>query len=109
TVDRLIASPVAGGSLNVNVSAIAKNGFNAPVALTVTRLNEAATAAFTPATLSPSGQTPHSSTMAISTAASIGPLYQTAVVSRIGRSEEHTSELQSRENLVCRLLLEKKK
>src|SRR5690606_42068044 len=31
---------------------------------------------------------------------------------RIGeakRSEEHTSELQSRENLVCRLLLEKKK
>src|SRR5690606_41853100 len=28
---------------------------------------------------------------------------------RIARSEEHTSELQSRENLVCRLLLEKKK
>src|SRR5690606_39714122 len=27
----------------------------------------------------------------------------------VGRSEEHTSELQSRENLVCRLLLEKKK
>src|SRR6266511_2777012 len=26
-----------------------------------------------------------------------------------GRSEEHTSELQSRENVVCRLLLEKKK
>src|SRR5690606_41670244 len=26
-----------------------------------------------------------------------------------GRSEEHTSELQSRENLVCRLLLAKKK
>src|SRR5690606_42120545 len=25
---------------------------------------------------------------------------------RFGRSEEHTSELQSRENLVCRLLLE---
>src|SRR5260370_12451470 len=31
-------------------------------------------------------------------------LYQTAV-----RSEEHTSELQSHLNLVCRLLLEKKK
>src|SRR2546422_7670070 len=30
-------------------------------------------------------------------------------VSRIGRSEEHTSELQSRLHLVCRLLLEKKK
>ena len=28
---------------------------------------------------------------------------------RNGRSEEHTSELQSRRNLVCRLLLEKKK
>src|SRR5690606_41855532 len=27
---------------------------------------------------------------------------------RANRSEEHTSELQSRENLVCRLLLEKK-
>src|SRR5690606_42105636 len=32
-----------------------------------------------------------------------GPLHLLA------RSEEHTSELQSRENLVCRLLLEKKK
>src|SRR5438270_4619611 len=28
---------------------------------------------------------------------------------RIARSEEHTSELQSQSNLVCRLLLEKKK
>src|SRR5258706_11211129 len=28
---------------------------------------------------------------------------------RLGRSEEHTSELQSLTNLVCRLLLEKKK
>src|SRR2546430_3307873 len=31
-----------------------------------------------------------------------------AIVSRM-RSEEHTSELQSQSNLVCRLLLEKKK
>src|SRR5690606_7792485 len=31
-----------------------------------------------------------------------------AVAAKSGRSEEHTSELQSRENLVCRLLLEKK-
>src|SRR2546430_9773841 len=30
-------------------------------------------------------------------------------VSRACRSEEHTSELQSQSNLVCRLLLEKKK
>src|SRR5439155_24249713 len=31
------------------------------------------------------------------------------VVPALGRSEEHTSELQSRGHLVCRLLLEKKK
>src|SRR5690606_41657040 len=31
------------------------------------------------------------------------------MTSKFLRSEEHTSELQSRENLVCRLLLEKKK
>src|SRR5690606_8356374 len=31
------------------------------------------------------------------------------IVDGTARSEEHTSELQSRENLVCRLLLEKKK
>src|SRR5690606_41388596 len=31
------------------------------------------------------------------------------VIAAGGRSEEHTSELQSREKLVCRLLLEKKK
>src|SRR3712207_8727673 len=30
-------------------------------------------------------------------------------IQRHGRSEEHTSELQSRQYLVCRLLLEKKK
>src|SRR5437870_11798308 len=31
------------------------------------------------------------------------------VLDDLGRSEEHTSELQSRGHLVCRLLLEKKK
>src|SRR2546430_7404113 len=31
------------------------------------------------------------------------------VAQRAARSEEHTSELQSQSNLVCRLLLEKKK
>src|SRR5438874_5151575 len=34
---------------------------------------------------------------------------QQAVGAGAGRSEEHTSELQSRRDLVCRLLLEKKK
>src|SRR3989441_1630551 len=35
--------------------------------------------------------------------------YHSLVISRSGRSEEHTSELQSLAYLVCRLLLEKKK
>src|SRR5690606_40184459 len=34
---------------------------------------------------------------------------QEDIVGEVTRSEEHTSELQSRENLVCRLLLEKNK
>src|SRR3712207_7385933 len=38
-----------------------------------------------------------------------GEVEPTAGILRIGRSEEHTSELQSRQYLVCRLLLEKKK
>src|SRR5688572_32345061 len=43
----------------------------------------------------------------------IGGLHDVVVthqhMDHIGRSEEHTSELQSQSNLVCRLLLEKKK
>src|SRR2546430_13531807 len=42
------------------------------------------------------------------TGAGIGGEYA-AINSTIQRSEEHTSELQSQSNLVCRLLLEKKK
>src|SRR5690606_41750238 len=40
----------------------------------------------------------------------LGPWIETDLdpVAGVGRSEEHTSELQSRENLVCRLLLVKK-
>src|SRR2546430_6618884 len=34
---------------------------------------------------------------------------QAPAPARVARSEEHTSELQSQSNLVCRLLLEKKK
>src|SRR5438270_2273191 len=38
------------------------------------------------------------------------PVWPTAFISALAdRSEEHTSELQSQSNLVCRLLLEKKK
>src|SRR5690554_7621630 len=36
-------------------------------------------------------------------------VYGAVVLSTLLRSEEHTSELQSRPHLVCRLLLEKKK
>src|SRR5258707_11699501 len=38
-----------------------------------------------------------------------GSLYRQPVPAAFFRSEEHTSELQSRQYLVCRLLLEKKK
>src|SRR3712207_8010567 len=38
-----------------------------------------------------------------------GPSSAGGVRLSVGRSEEHTSELQSRQYLVCRLLLEKKK
>src|SRR5947209_16125004 len=38
-----------------------------------------------------------------------GKVRQRVVAPVIARSEEHTSELQSRQYLVCRLLLEKKK
>src|SRR2546430_7110048 len=38
-----------------------------------------------------------------------GPGPQKEGLARLERSEEHTSELQSQSNLVCRLLLEKKK
>src|SRR5258707_9797475 len=37
------------------------------------------------------------------------PGFSTEAMHEISRSEEHTSELQSRQYLVCRLLLEKKK
>src|SRR5690349_22320734 len=39
----------------------------------------------------------------------IGPGYPEGIIDLDARSEEHTSELQSRRELVCRLLLEKKK
>src|SRR5438445_2318266 len=39
----------------------------------------------------------------------LGPLHEESYVHVNDRSEEHTSELQSRQYLVCRLLLEKKK
>src|SRR3989441_3631150 len=45
----------------------------------------------------------------LASAAAIGPALAGAAERPLGRSEEHTSELQSLAYLVCRLLLEKKK
>src|SRR2546421_5036580 len=60
--------------------------------------------ALAPATLSaPAG----SSTTRVSSKTSLIAAHISSVSTR--RSEEHTSELQSRSDLVCRLLLEKKK
>src|SRR5947207_9682639 len=42
-------------------------------------------------------------------AANLVVVFLALVLSEINRSEEHTSELQSHSDLVCRLLLEKKK
>src|SRR2546427_9935208 len=44
-----------------------------------------------------------------SSSAGMVPPLRTVMDTRSSRSEEHTSELQSQSNLVCRLLLEKKK
>src|SRR5260370_32570378 len=49
------------------------------------------------------GRTPRRSSFPVTSASMPKPC------SRMSRSEEHTSELQSHLNLVCRLLLEKKK
>src|SRR5260370_22491888 len=48
-------------------------------------------------------------TPAYTSAASWRPLTRASRLAATSRSEEHTSELQSHLNLVCRLLLEKKK
>src|SRR3712207_8617787 len=64
------------------------------------------------------GPYPHFRVRASTTAhIAVGPAFRSTVVltempalrPRLLRSEEHTSELQSRQYLVCRLLLEKKK
>src|SRR2546430_7539579 len=47
-------------------------------------------------------------TGSISTPTTVAPHFA-ASTNEVPRSEEHTSELQSQSNLVCRLLLEKKK
>src|SRR6266496_5579955 len=58
------------------------------------------------------GRSPRSARLALTARAPWRPprpLMNSTLMARAVRSEEHTSELQSRRDLVCRLLLEKKK
>src|SRR5690349_22121486 len=64
------------------------------------------TTLFRSRTTAPRGNSRTAVTVASSRAAAPSPSVQAAALLR---SEEHTSELQSRRDLVCRLLLEKKK
>src|SRR5436305_9145965 len=70
-------------------------------ALPISSATTATTSAATAATIRASETT--------ATVTAPAPAIIPAVLVTPGRSEEHTSELQSRPHLVCRLLLEKKK
>src|SRR6266480_2697381 len=74
---------------------------NVPVATTPGRASGSTTCSTARGRLAPS-------TSAASSRSS-GMLWKNVRSSHSSRSEEHTSELQSHVNLVCRLLLEKKK
>src|SRR3712207_8957154 len=90
--------------------------FNAPATTEIYTLSlhdalpilSAATAAFAPSP--PDGSTRTASLAAASIAGSLAacPIFRMRC-HHFRRSEEHTSELQSRHYLVCRLLLDKKK
>src|SRR6266536_1021102 len=73
------------------------------------------TAPFRPSSRRRSSDSSHTGTISAAPSAETPSISSTArrkralPSSRIARSEEHTSELQSRVDLVCRLLLEKKK
>src|SRR3712207_7719851 len=62
-----------------------------------------------PATIVPDQPRPSSTSPIASRAVSCPAVPTVAQAASSSRSEEHTSELQSRQYLVCRLLLEKKK
>src|SRR3712207_8327990 len=55
-----------------------------------------------------SGTTPGAETTTYRGRQGLDPEFIKALEKQFGRSEEHTSELQSRQYLVCRLLLDKK-
>src|SRR2546422_2902542 len=89
------------GCLTASSSAATTSDTHGPTCTTASRSTPGSTCRASPACRSPAP--PHSSCHAKSSCttcgATLGP----------SRSEEHTSELQSRLHLVCRLLLEKKK
>src|SRR5687768_18035128 len=62
----------------------------------------------TPGAPSPSASTTRASPSSVGSASFAGSSSSAPTTTTDGRSEEHTSELQSRLHLVCRLLLEKK-
>src|SRR2546427_6697121 len=65
--------------------------------------------AWTPAKWRPCAAGPASATWQCCWSAADEPAGELLAMAGPARSEEHTSELQSQSNLVCRLLLEKKK
>src|SRR5690625_6298483 len=69
----------------------------------------AANARASPVVVVDSSGAPHPSTPMCRTGSPLNSLTVAVIACCSGRSEEHTSELQSRGHLVCRLLLEKKK
>jgi len=82
TVDQVQARTILGGTTTTRVYAIPKNGFNAPVSLTVT--TPSATPTLDPATLPGTGQIPYSSTMSLATSISRGPLYESVKITGTG-------------------------
>src|SRR3712207_8897101 len=74
-----------------------------PISAPATRAWRASTS--TPARGRPTSRPPSSSCRSAPSRGAPG----SSTATRSSRSEEHTSELQSRQYLVCRLLLEKKK
>src|SRR5438132_7948144 len=90
------ASPEKSGRLTdgAGVAALPPLGFSAPPKMLIASLGG------------------NRSRRALRTTPAAKPISATATIARRpvrGRSEEHTSELQSHSELVCRLLLEKKK
>src|SRR5436305_8531503 len=77
-----------------------------PISPPATRSNDASPLSPTPA---PSSFSPETTSSGPPTATATNSIQPRCPRASEPRSEEHTSELQSRPHLVCRLLLEKKK